>query len=347
MDQERDELPPPAYSEQQEFDQKTSRALQESLTVSETRDEEEEWEEWDEAKFQTSAAQARKLEQIQRPVQRYPERYPPEKRTLRPATNASSSNAAAAGNSNFSGHGHSFSPSSSQHQIPEIPYGTDFEERSIPPPAFTAEGPSLDGPPYEEVVGLRLVPPRPSSAATSITSDTYEGGPAPVLDWRYSNVARTQRLNNATYSAHSSRPPRVEFNPSVAYSRSVSQSLGPPDLTTVPVNAAALYHSSVSAYMSSAPSSNTPPVLKTQRSSQFMSSTHNHDPRTSLDPRGRQQMIHESPWMPPVSPQPRYPVSESNLNATYFPLHPTYLSHPTAGTEPRWATSENQFPQMR
>ncbi|KAK7049500.1 hypothetical protein VNI00_005531 [Paramarasmius palmivorus] len=203
-----DSPPPPAYSEQ-EFDQKLSTALQQSLTISD----DQEWEEWDEAKFEAAVAARSRSGESKKS-------YPPEKKGASYTPAQSFSNTATAGPSRYVANGgveeqtssgsassshsrqsYAETPaSSSAHQVPSTPYEDAAEQgSSTPPPTFTSVGPSLDGPPYEEVVlsytgtydeddGSSSVhlsdqslsqpqrleyipPPRPSSAATTVVSE--------------------------------------------------------------------------------------------------------------------------------------------------------------------------------
>ncbi|KAF5370132.1 hypothetical protein D9758_001022 [Tetrapyrgos nigripes] len=64
------ELPPPAYSEQEDYDRKTSHAIELSLATNsqQGQQEEEEWEEWDEAKFEEAVcARAPRQQESERP----------------------------------------------------------------------------------------------------------------------------------------------------------------------------------------------------------------------------------------------------------------------------------------
>ncbi|ESK96030.1 hypothetical protein Moror_7375 [Moniliophthora roreri MCA 2997] len=390
--QDIESLPPPAYSEQ-EFDQKISSALQESLTLSD----DQEWEEWDEAKFEAAAAAYARAESKKPNVT-----YPPDKKSpystgqsssagpsrhvtnglpdgVQPPSSASSSSSRAHSSPSYSA---TPASSSSQHNI-TTPYEEEEHGSSTPPPAFTGVGPSLDGPPYEDVVRLEyagnydedevgssysshrssssytqtyeyIPPPRPPSAATTVTSDSsYVQDPRSLpIPSRADERGHFTAPSPVDYaSSRASQVPRMNFNPSVAYKRELgSESGNPTNLNASQrpsqgvIDASAFYNSSVSAYLSPVkPGTNNFAPRSSTRFSTMEPMQHNTSGR-----------VQRNSWMPPtVSPKPTYPASgmHPSLNATQFPLHPSHSSY-SSGTdsrfsEPRWATSEQQFSYMR
>ncbi|KAL0070726.1 Serine/threonine-protein kinase [Marasmius tenuissimus] len=277
-----DDLPPPAYTEQ-EYDNKVSLARQASLVVNHSQDE---WEEWDEAKFEAAAAAnagtttsassssgPRQYNDVKKPVSSYPQ----EKQGTAPGA---PSGVSGPSTSQMGNHGPSSSlptgqspgsiamhasageGSSSQSYQPatlpigDIHYGDD-EDTLGPPPAFTGVGPSLDGPPYEEVVRLSYNPhdeghstprlpspswstprddliPRPSSAATSIHSYYPTEEPQSLVEQQRRPIEQSRHVYLSPHSYQTplapqaqAAVPRMGFNPSVAYGRVTSNE---PDL---------------------------------------------------------------------------------------------------------------------
>ncbi|EEB95146.1 hypothetical protein MPER_05933 [Moniliophthora perniciosa FA553] len=164
--QDVDSLPPPAYSEQE-----STRKFPESLTLSD----DQEWEKWDDAKFEAAAAAAYARAAESKESKKGPGNvtYPPDKKSsyftgqsgsagpsrhitnslpdgVQPLSSASSSSSRAHSSPSYSA---TPTASSAQHTI-ITPYEEEEPGSSTPPPAFTGVGPSLDGPPYEDVVRL-------------------------------------------------------------------------------------------------------------------------------------------------------------------------------------------------
>lgn len=258
MNQELDELPPPAYTDT-ELDQKVQQAIQLS---EKTRQPEEEWEQWDESAFEAAASgkAARFSESYvsgstsapgssaQSSSSRSLPHRPPAQMPLpevaplrirpRAATNASSSSAPPV-------------PTPSENEA--HPYqqerrsDEDEDDDDSAPPPFTAVGPSLDGPPFEEVVRLSYNPsidsPTPQPVVQSplpeptIQLPPHEGYPL-QSGWQQqrlqaqparhsypapefppqNNDGGPQRVPSyMTSHKHAPTMPRLNFNPSVAY----------------------------------------------------------------------------------------------------------------------------------
>jgi hypothetical protein len=185
--------PPPSYDlSQQEFDSKTRRILEASISDPDASDNraEEVWEVWDDAVFEKaqalephaggsssstviSTSHSHKHPSNLPPVKKRPVsvRRPKEKPSwLAEAglSTESSSSALTQPSSPSSTDGHSNAHYDILHSIVD---DEDDEDRSIPPPPWAAVGPSLDGPPFEEVVlsipshrGRPSNPPSPLSS---------------------------------------------------------------------------------------------------------------------------------------------------------------------------------------
>lgn len=276
--------PPPAYTEE-EFDQKISLALDASLSVN---DEPEEWEEWDEAKFQAAAhrleanagassssssstrvadllpAKQKHWEQYRQDKSRYRE----EEVTAQPSYSASSSSS--------SSH-HSAEPVQASTPVLEAIRNDDDEDHSVPPPPFTPVGPSLDGPPFEEVVVLSppesiyippmiltfdgedlpapSTPPSPPPIIARTPSPLRIPSPPPQDHvYRHSMPAvpnqgpRITPRPVTTYNPLQPKQPRIEFHSSVAYNKPPTgqgRLVNPSER----VDPTAFYNSAVSAYL--------------------------------------------------------------------------------------------------
>ncbi|KAL0574533.1 putative protein kinase [Marasmius crinis-equi] len=383
-----DSVPPPAYTEQ-EYDNKVTITLQASLA-----DSQDEWEEWDEAKFQAAAAAhagtgtsssapggSRASSDVKKPLPSYPQDKKgsvsgpsagvgssssyggpvAESYSSTPATPNSSQNTNQA---NVAG-----APSSSQIHHPllspsDISYG-DEEDMSAPPPAFTGVGPSLDGPPYEEVVRMsynsqedynaprlpspswgpqrEYIPPRPSSAATSIQSFHPEEDPRPRVEQHIYSPPQPHSLQPSYGRGVQPTVPRMNFNPSVAYGRAV---VNEPDhdrnrKSATPVfDASAFYNSSVSSFMNAGNSHSSRPTSQHYSSS----NPNSYGSRASPDP-NRFTRNSNAFISAPVSPMPKYPIGQSFATANFS--HQTSTNSGPGAREPRWAMSEQQFPFSR
>lgn len=279
------DLPPPAYSLQAEFDQKTSTALQASLTIAQPSytEENEEWEQWDEALFEAannaSAASGSSSRIVPAPSSVYrDEKRNPAVAPLRihkrnqslsksqrntEETSSSSGTCSAGSSSSSTDHAQSQVQAGSAETESATQYaayangGDEEEDRSIPPPPFTPVGPSLDGPPFEQVV-LSYVPDRddsqppsplispvvapaqlPSRSNTPVpapnSAPAPASTPAPVVQESQSYHRRSLPYIPQSHAPRPSpRPltyspsmkplqppaiPRVDFNSSVAYNK--------------------------------------------------------------------------------------------------------------------------------
>ncbi|KAJ8086674.1 hypothetical protein PM082_005497 [Marasmius tenuissimus] len=395
-----DDLPPPAYTEQ-EYDNKVSLARQASLVVNHSQDE---WEEWDEAKFEAAAAAnvgnttsassssgPRQYNDVKKPVSSYPQ----EKQGTAPGA---PSGVSGPSTSQMGNHGPSSSlptgqspgsiamhasageGSSSQSYQPatlpigDIHYGDD-EDTLGPPPAFTGVGPSLDGPPYEEVVRLSYNPhdeghstprlpspswstprddliPRPSSAATSIHSYYPTEEPQSLVEQQRRPVEQSRHVYLSPHSYQTplapqaqAAVPRMGFNPSVAYGRVTSNE---PDLyrkAAPVVDASAFYNSSVSAYMGSGNAHSSRPV-----SQHFSSSNPNIHGSHPLPDTNRFSRNSTAFTSSPISPMPKYPPGQRTaFDTAQYSQYPTYAPTYTGNgvQDNRWSTADRNYPFSR
>jgi len=180
--------PPPSYDlSQQQFDGKVSRVLEASISEASDNYPEEVWEVWDDAVFEEAQAPERQAggsssstvistSQSQKHPSDLPSvkkrpvsvRRPKEKPSWLAEAGLSPDSSSSALTQPPSTDGHSSAHYDILHSIID---DEDDEDRSIPPPPWAAVGPSLDGPPFEEVVlslpshrGRASNPPSPLSS---------------------------------------------------------------------------------------------------------------------------------------------------------------------------------------
>jgi hypothetical protein len=283
-----DFVPPPAYSAQEELDTKISAALAASLTITQPplqQAEEEEWEQWDDAVFNAAARSGqapsssdhrRESRAESSPTAAHralPARpgatgpsVPPLKihKKNRSSTSSTSSKSrpswySEAGlDSHQSGDAARLAlaspPAGSSHVVP-VRRDSDGHDYSVPPPPFTAVGPSLEGPPFEEMdpFGFRPNPPpsRPPSRAPSVPPSQLRA-PLPIPNAQ--PMLRVSRVESAV--GLDTGAARLSFNPAVAYSKHKAAQAVPTDYHP-PIqsfDAAALYNSSVASHLTIVPS---------------------------------------------------------------------------------------------
>ncbi|KAH8988571.1 hypothetical protein EDB92DRAFT_1871282 [Lactarius akahatsu] len=269
-----DFVPPPSYQlSQEQFDRKTSHAIQLSSSIPQPIIDEDGWPIYDEAAFE---AVAKSYEQ-----------FPP------------GSSSAGLG-ADMSGHERqnsftSLPPStgpmknrSSERRRRNRHPDPDFlsEDRlATPPPPFTATGPSLDGPPFEDVVTLSYPGPGPQAVPTQPQPPSLSRmiqpiaplrlpSPGPGPSPRFSDPqTQTQTQNQAPSNPyHSQRlapaPPnipsrlipsstitRVEFDPQMAYSPNGRNG----NNSAVQGGASAFYNHAVASQLSTSPTMTTSP----------------------------------------------------------------------------------------
>ncbi|KAK0468394.1 uncharacterized protein EV420DRAFT_462759 [Desarmillaria tabescens] len=281
-----DFVPPPAYSAQEEFDTKISTALAASLTITQPSVQqagEEEWEQWDDAVFNaaanstqaTSSSDHRRESRTETSPTATHRALPPRPGATGPSVpplkihkkNRSSTDSTSKqrpswyAEAGLDGHqaGGPVRPTSaaasgSSHAVP-VRRDSDSEDYSVPPPPFTAVGPSLEGPPFEDMdpLGFRPNPPpsRPPSRAPSIPPSQFRP-PLPLPNTQ--PVIRVSRAEPAVSSDTGAA--RLSFNPAVAYNKHKAAQAIPTDCHP-PIqsfDAAALYNSSVASHLTIVPS---------------------------------------------------------------------------------------------
>jgi hypothetical protein len=273
------EPPPPAYENEHDFDRKISDALQTSLSISSQPQQpsilsqDDEWEEWDETKFEAAAAAARAGEQggtdeqARPPISRHSsekERLarqdaiqaehssegassstspPPTVRPLNisrrlpysPPTKEQPSWLAEAqlDSSRESTSGRNYRPSSTTH-VHHVPPEEEDPDEPLPP--FASVGPSLEGPPFEDVVRetRRLLPGSDADSPPQSPLDSVEDSdslpepppfppPLPYGDHRQRSTSRQSTVphmvRTSSLPSSSPRPPPMRFDPSIAYKK--------------------------------------------------------------------------------------------------------------------------------
>ncbi|KII95168.1 hypothetical protein PLICRDRAFT_120958 [Plicaturopsis crispa FD-325 SS-3] len=393
-----DAPPPPYEAAQIEFEQKTTQAVQLSQSQSSTdrhRDDQDEWETWDEAAFEAAAAaassgpnrarspapaqpsQSREVAPL-RVVKKQARRRAPQKE--RPSwlaeahlDHSSSSSPTASGSQapGLSPRQHGQSSSSGpvylvQNNIPD-PDDED-EDRSLPPPPFTEQGPNLDGPPFEQVVlaynGSTSMPPSPLSSPQQRNTPlpiSRRASPAPqqpVLSVEHPVQRRIgPRASASSKYARNSVAGRIGFNPLQAYSRN-AYDRGQPDADEpIIYNASAFYNSAVSAHLSSEPmpsparqihhSPSAQPVKHAQSASNIRPRYQSHSYSASQEsfhsapPQMRAHSFQVQHLSPRALPPPR-----SLSPAQRYPQQQPYSPQPvTPGRQNRWAVSEHELNQ--
>ena len=221
--------PPPAYLEA-DFDRKVSTAIELSLNTPQPQQHDEAWESWDDEVFAASQASfaSRHYPQPEKqnpylPPQSGSSHFTPAGLPYRPVEPLKISKKVVDANKNNT----SKSPPSWLNQLePSIPHNAGHVGRHTttysndqlpahhddpsmhPPPAFTPRGPSLDGPPYEQIVN--------HSRTGSIPR-----GPSPHHRVALPQTPRPQQhftQRPSQYPPHRLMPtPISTFDPSIAY----------------------------------------------------------------------------------------------------------------------------------
>ncbi len=218
--------PPPAYSEE-DFDKKVSTAVELSLNTPQPHHDEA-WETWDDATFNV-AAQASVPSKLYSPIEKQFPTLPAQggsshlnptalpyqpirplkisKRTVDP--NFSKPPPSWLGNQESIDPRHAPSVghdmAALRYASRQLPSHPDDLSVHLPPPAFTPEGPSLDGPPYEQVV-------------RSSWPGSRSRGPSPHNRVSQTQQHATQR-HYSQYPSHRLTVPTAisMFDPSIAY----------------------------------------------------------------------------------------------------------------------------------
>ncbi|KAK0206588.1 hypothetical protein DFS33DRAFT_1315628 [Desarmillaria ectypa] len=275
-----DFVPPPAYSAQEQFDTKISTALAASLTITQPPGQqvrEEEWEQWDDTVFNAAASSRQATSGSDHRQESRAESSPTAShRALPPRPGVAGSSVpplkihkknrsstdskpqpswyAEAGLDSYQPGGPTRpafpAASGSSHAVP-VRRDSDGQDYSVPPPPFTVVGPSLEGPPFEEMDPLGFRPNPPPSRASSVPPSQLRA-PPPLP-----NTQSTLRISRAEPAVSSDTgAARLSFNPAVAYnkhkaSQAVPTNYQPPIQS---FDAAVLYNSSVASHLTIAPS---------------------------------------------------------------------------------------------
>ncbi|KIJ56685.1 hypothetical protein M422DRAFT_22844 [Sphaerobolus stellatus SS14] len=246
------DAPPPAY-EAQEFDRKIANALERSLYISRPPNAGEEvWEEWDEGRFEAASRRAHGRKSSGSDLAH--------ERAKKHDSQAPGYGYPVASSSSPSG-----IPNSSRNETTSYFPGSPVEEYIDEPlPPFAPVGPSLEGPPFEEV---NRYPPRftasqadspPQSPLDSVDGyGSYPQYPTQSSNQRYHEdgryhptLPREHSNPNIMPSVPAPRPPPMPFDPAVAYTsrrREPIPLLG--SESREPIDAASLYNSAVSSLM--------------------------------------------------------------------------------------------------
>ncbi|KAF8914667.1 hypothetical protein CPB85DRAFT_524258 [Mucidula mucida] len=120
------------------------------------------------------------------------------------------------------------------------------EDYSVPPPPFSAMGPSLDGPPFEEVEH-RTPQPRPL-----MTMRPPSVAPVPQQTLQYDRHHHPRTPPPPPPLSPSPSHARMNFNPSVAYGKMRNPAPYPEAHQIQSIDAAAFYNSSVASHLAPA-----------------------------------------------------------------------------------------------
>jgi len=328
-----DAPPPPSYQMSvEEFDQKTSNAMQLASSTPYPVDEDG-WPIYDPAAFDAAAESYE---------------HPPSSSSSTGFPGSETSRQVRLGRPSSEKAKHSTRPTkarlSEQHILPEDELASEDRSAS-PPPPFTATGPSLDGPPFEEVVtlsyhGTDSLDPYPRSPQSPTQAP-------PMLQPVEPLRLRSNRTSSNRYPSHQQISPRpnlpsgiarVEFDPQMAY----SPYSGVGNHTSIREGALAFYNHAVASQLM------TNPTMTAQTQSGHTerpySSGYTSTPYWAADQVMSSVSLHEQTQsfhsgapavLPPPPPPPHLRQPSRTVRG---PL-------PPVPTQPRWAGSETQIVQ--
>ncbi|KAJ3869557.1 hypothetical protein EV359DRAFT_76532 [Lentinula novae-zelandiae] len=340
MDFEREDSPPPAYSES-DYDKKLSSAIQ-FLEISEET-EEEEWNEGRSEGVLSSGA-----------------------RELAPPVKSPSSHIPQPASAKISNRGVRRLPVPPRDAVANNDKPTRVHRKSVshsytlsPAPKSRpkwhgdAEGSSNPRSPSRSLRGDVPLEHRSHSPTAWVPTYSSPHRSGPKNDRAFSQSPPTSPLTQSFSSQTASHTRAVSvsqlnFDASVAYSQSNFSPFSAGSTRSEPshhhpphtFNPNSLYNSAVSSHLhvsSSVPS--------------HLNNTYDHSSRSALPQNSSVPFTAARPsqttWTPPVSSSPRRPQSPSYIShstgATQFPLHPSRITNPTQNAHDRWATSEHQF----
>ena len=243
-DSPRDFVPPPSYQlSQEQFDRKTSHAIQLSSSIRQPIIDEDGWPRYDPAVFE---AVANSYEQSPYGSSSAGADIPRHGRQasytgLPPSTDSMKVRSSFSFLPFYRPHIHSFSQTrSSERRRRNQQSDPDYPDRlATPPPPFSATGPSLDGPPFEEVVTMSYDAPPPDSqlrppSLSPVTQPAPLRLASPGPSQRYPDPSTRRQTHTNPYQPHRMAPPppnipsrltpssaisRLEFDPQMAYGR--------------------------------------------------------------------------------------------------------------------------------
>ncbi|TDL29493.1 hypothetical protein BD410DRAFT_833790 [Rickenella mellea] len=231
----------------------------------------------------------------------------------------------------------------STRSLPEDPE----DDPTAPPPPFAPTDTSLDGPSYElvqsqrapsPVVVLRYNPggvgssPPPSPPASPVSRHTMSPSPAPShlsmppprRPAHYAPSRPTTSYTPSLKAAHIPPPPRMDFNPLVAYTKPAFGHL-PVDPAPVPstINAASLYNSAVAAHL---------PTQPRRQPTRPQTAPYGAQPQGYMHSSQPQQPVNQYQTQYPNQYQTQYQNQYQNgmgSRNTYYPTPPPMQHYPT------------------
>ncbi|KAJ3802764.1 hypothetical protein GGU11DRAFT_740348 [Lentinula aff. detonsa] len=336
MDFEREDSPPPAYSES-EYDKKLSSAIQ-FLAISEETEEE-----WDDGRSEASASSG--APQAALPVRNHPiQLVNTSHRVVR--TLPVPPREAVANDHPLRIHKKSASHS---YTLPSVPpsssdlkwYGS-FEEPSSPRNSSRTSRP--DAP-------FSYLENRARSPVASVHSPVVSA-PAYPSQHRFSDpkgdhakFTQSSPMSPLSQSFPARTVSQLNFDASVAYGRS---ELSPASAGSTrsesshhshqSFNPNSLYNSAVSSHL------HVPSFVPSRLNNPRTPSSRSASPLGSNALFSTAKQPPQDTWTPQISSSPQRPQSPSySTTATQFPLNPSRITNPSQTAHDRWATSEHQF----
>jgi len=255
---------PPYEPAEREFDQKLADAVQQSLTINSQPDEED-WEEWDEAKFSAAQTSSRTGSSTSYP----PEKLPTRSTTLLTSTSGSSHRPLPVTppvhrptKDRPSWFHEAHLPGAhdggavATHESGEPSPHRNSEEYDSPPPPFSVppEGPRYVVPAAPQYGSSRHSPPidNPSPRHRLVRLS-----PPPLSQLDTTAMVQDRRIPHRQppkLHTTTARPAPINFNPLMAYTKENVDNHADVDPSAYPTNAASFYSSAVSAHLAPRPS---------------------------------------------------------------------------------------------
>ncbi|KAJ3997009.1 hypothetical protein F5050DRAFT_1489563 [Lentinula boryana] len=336
MDFEREDSPPPAYSES-EYDKKLSSAVQ-FLAISEAT--EEEWDDGrSEASVSSGAPQAA-LSVRNHPIQLVNTSHRAVRTLPVPPREAVANDHPLRIHKKSASHSYalpSVPPSSS-----DLKWYGGLEEPSSPRNSSRTSRPNAPFS-YLENRARSPVASVPSPVVSAPTYPSQHRFSDPKSD--HAKFTQSSPMSPLSQSFPARTVSQLNFDASVAYGRSEFSPASAGSTRSEPshhshqsFNPNSLYNSAVSSHLhvsSSVPSRLNNPRTPSSRSVSPLGSN-------ALFPAARQPP--QNIWTPQISSSPQRPQSPSySTTATQFPFNPSHITNPSQTAHDRWATSEHQF----